>query len=1208
MSNLVTVNSGSAIDGSLKAGRVAISTDSTVNPSSGGKTWYNVINPAEGYVFITDPKVQGYNDGSPIIYPTQTSLPADILATINGLPDRRGSVPFDNVWDALSWLGHNGKYFLLDKTLNGTIAEGITMYMSPESLASYPQSGSTVYNLGGTTNGTLANGPIWSYNGYFDFDGTDDYLTLGSGAASLVQGKTAVTMGILFKLDATASLRGLIGTLNYGCGANLGLVASGTTLSFYNDYSSTCYSVSRTIVETGKWIFAVGTYDGTTTKIYGIKDGTMYTSSGGSKTGATNTFSSTFRVMGNHYSSYFTNGQCAQAFVYDRALSEDEIWDLYYKSPIVADSLVLALDASNLISYPKSGNVWDSLIGTDDAEFYNGPTYVDEFGGGISRDGIDDFITASISVPSTTTNFSVETWFKANPPSNTTYKCLVSAWSTSNGGAGGWEWQFYNGNLGLHPTYTVQYEPNTVAHAVYTQEGTTAKIYLNGVLQQTQTLTTDLRNGRIGIGSLSGPGYASYNLESTFYKTRVYNKTLTETEILQNYTAEYSQFKSSRDITKDGLVLDLDAGNPNSYLSGTIWTDLSGGGNNGTLTNSPTYSTDNGGVIRLDGTDDYVLNTWKAPAGNKSMNFWVKYNSLDAAGGNGYSLSGAQQVNAYFYTGIQDGGQGYSYAGNTGGTYNYYFNANQWYNVCTVMDNGTTRHYVNGVQVATRGYTVSNASTVNFPIGCVHNGSVYQHFFDADFGNMRVYNRVLGPEEVMSIYTSTSPRYQVQLPRSVTDSLVLDLDSGNTTSYPRTGTTWYDRSGKGNHATLTNNPTYLFENGGVISFDGTDDTANIGSTAGFNITNEMSVFAWVKLDSNSGWKGIFGGAVSGFVHFQLYNGGINVYVYGPNTPYANPDGVTIGTNVWNHIGFTFGNNTLKVYLNGEQLPTTVTGNGANISSNSDVRVGWAYATSRLMQGKIPSVKVYNKALSSSEVLENYKATRSRFGNSGIVTSDLVIHLDPSNVTSYQNPNTDIFDLQGNYNGSLINGIPFNPGNGGRLGFDGSNDRIDITGANYPEYTINLWFKIETTQTTFTTTGHRSFVGSNGFRFQWDDNNTTQGRGPFIDFNGGQGSLSGTTFSPDEWFNQWQMVTVSRTPGDVRLYWNGVKVNYNSSQGNDLQNMQIGYDSLSGIGGADPINRDGGVVYMGDFMVHNRQLTDAEVLQNYTALKNRFGKD
>ena len=191
--------------------------------------------------------------------------------------------------------------------------------------------------------------------------------------------------------------------------------------------------------------------------------------------------------------------------------------------------------------------------------------------------------------------------------------------------------------------------------------------------------------------------------------------------------------------------------------------------------------------------------------------------------------------------------------------------------------------------------------------------------------------------------------------RTATDSL-LDI-TGNTT------------------IDLTN---VSFDSNAQMEFDGTDDTVALGDSSQFNITNSMSVSAWINLDSNSGWKGIFGGAVSGFVHFQIYNGGINVYVYGPAASYGNPDSVTIGTNVWTNVGFTFGNNTLKVYLNGEQLTTTVTGNGANISSNSDVRFGWAYATSRLFQGKIDALTVHNRALTAAEVKANYNAIKGRF--------------------------------------------------------------------------------------------------------------------------------------------------------------------------------------------------------------------------------------
>ena len=61
------------------------------------------------------------------------------------------------------------------------------------------------------------------------------------------------------------------------------------------------------------------------------------------------------------------------------------------------------------------------------------------------------------------------------------------------------------------------------------------------------------------------------------------------------------------ELVSDGLVLNLDAGDPRSYpSSGTTWTDLSGNGNTGTLTNGPTYSNGNGGALVFNGTNSYV--------------------------------------------------------------------------------------------------------------------------------------------------------------------------------------------------------------------------------------------------------------------------------------------------------------------------------------------------------------------------------------------------------------------------------------------------------------------------------------------------------------------------------------------------------------------------------------------------------------------------
>jgi hypothetical protein len=91
-------------------------------------------------------------------------------------------------------------------------------------------------------------------------------------------------------------------------------------------------------------------------------------------------------------------------------------------------------------------------------------------------------------------------------------------------------------------------------------------------------------------------------------------------------------------IVTDGLVLALDAANTKSYPgSGTVWKDLSGNGNNGTLINGPTFDTGNLGSIEFDGVDDWtsfgnILNTGTS---DFTISAWVKSTSTATGNNNG---------------------------------------------------------------------------------------------------------------------------------------------------------------------------------------------------------------------------------------------------------------------------------------------------------------------------------------------------------------------------------------------------------------------------------------------------------------------------------------------------------------------------------------------------------------------------------------------
>ena len=92
-------------------------------------------------------------------------------------------------------------------------------------------------------------------------------------------------------------------------------------------------------------------------------------------------------------------------------------------------------------------------------------------------------------------------------------------------------------------------------------------------------------------------------------------------------------------------------------------------------------------------------------------------------------------------------------------------------------------------------------------------------------------------------------------PKIVTDNLILALDAANIKSYPGSGTTWTDLSGKGNNGTLVNGPTFNSGNSGSIEFDGTNDSISLGPQINSDITEtDITVSFWTYLDTTSGDK------------------------------------------------------------------------------------------------------------------------------------------------------------------------------------------------------------------------------------------------------------------------------------------------------------------------------------------------------------------
>lgn len=218
-------------------------------------------------------------------------------------------------------------------------------------------------------------------------------------------------------------------------------------------------------------------------------------------------------------------------------------------------------------------------------------------------------------------------------------------------------------------------------------------------------------------------------------------------------------------------------------------------------------------------------------------------------------------------------------------------------------------------------------------------------------------------------------------PSIVTSGLVLYLDAANKKSYSGTGTIWNDLSNNLYSATLTNGSTYSSNNNGSIVFDGIDDFI-VGPSISTQFTGDMTAEVWVRLSAlPSDWVRIVGTGINngGNRTFGLWFGTTGIILWqrwgAANVSIQPTNTVTLGA--WNHIVATSSGSSHTLYLNGVSIGTSIVAAPWS-SSGQDISIGYGYLHTYL-NGSIGNVKLYNRGLSSLEVLQNFNATRSRYG-------------------------------------------------------------------------------------------------------------------------------------------------------------------------------------------------------------------------------------
>ena len=219
----------------------------------------------------------------------------------------------------------------------------------------------------------------------------------------------------------------------------------------------------------------------------------------------------------------------------------------------------------------------------------------------------------------------------------------------------------------------------------------------------------------------------------------------------------------SPQISLNGLTLCLDAGNTKSYPgSGTTWTDLSASGNNGTLTNGPTYSSANGGSFVFDGTDDYASISGSIIVSAVTFSVWLKRNGTQVDFTGIFNSRGTNHVSGMIFA-YNYGTLGYNWNDSNQA---YYFNSEltppdgAWCMCVVTVTSTEAKFYLgqsSGITTATN--TTIHASTTLDALKLAVDDVGLSRNFNGSIAQASLYNRALTAAEISQNFNALKSRF-----------------------------------------------------------------------------------------------------------------------------------------------------------------------------------------------------------------------------------------------------------------------------------------------------------------------------------------------------------------------------------------------------------------------------------------------------------------
>jgi hypothetical protein len=665
--------------------------------------------------------------------------------------------------------------------------------------------------------------------------------------------------------------------------------------------------------------------------------------------------------------------------------------------------------------------------------------------------------------------------------------------------------------------------------------------------------------------------------------------------------------------------------------------DRSGRGNTGTLTSMDPLTdwvngaTSTGQALDFDGSDDYVQTTSNQlkTANDFTISIWFKTNTLTFAtmllwegqsSGNGFGSEQEMHLSIGQYSGINNKISFNLLAGVFSDNADALVLSatladNNWHHALVTVSNLNSSPsgslYLDGVlastDTGTTGATTRTSWDTDLRMG---RPGASTRYFNGRIDEVRIYNRALSADEVARLYNLKKPK------------VASGIDNTGLVGYwafeEGTGTRAEDSSFNTNTGTLTlmNNSDWVQGRvGTALDFDGSDDYVVVGSDASLRPASAITICAWVFRRSDGSTRTGDGNYQDIIIRSSTSNNSNYAYEFESASKYifrigvgielSSADTVSNELNTWIHLCVAYSNaDGGYLYTNGIAVDS-IDGTGDDLGTNTEtVYIGGRSGASDIMDGKLDEVRIYNRALSASEIKALYdgsKQTVVNKTNKSVLTNGLVGHWTFDGKDIYQ---TSALDSSGQGNtGTLTNGpTPIIGKIGQALNFDGSDDYVVLpdeglpNGASAASFSAWVYPKAASSGAVISSMGNNWKVNT---EYVFSARSGTKIELSIID-SAADLALGKYTTNNVISLNEWShIVAIWRGGNDIDFYANGVQITTLTTQSSEnptsltdtgietrIGRRQDGFEQMNG--------------YIDDVRVYNRALSADEVKVLYNS--------